>query len=227
MVIISSFYNEEYLLPWWLEHHKKYFDHGFLINYHSTDKSVDIIKKICPTWEVIDTKNKNWTCENNDQAIVEGERRFDGYKMFLTTTEFLDGKIPDLPKESVCYAVKIFRLVDNEPNKPPMYNKPLIEQKRFGYWARINENRHLHNYHDGMYVGLGRHKTAHLTKRCPILRIFKCVYSPWTEEFIQRKLSMKKNRDPSAKGGYHHWWNRDKLEKEHKKALEYSYTYKQ
>ena len=51
--IISHFYNEEYLLPWWLNHHKKYFDHGILINYASTDKSVEIINSF-PNTEVIE-----------------------------------------------------------------------------------------------------------------------------------------------------------------------------
>jgi hypothetical protein len=45
--VISHFYNEEYMLPWWLKHHRQYFDHGILIDYGSTDKSLDIIKKIC------------------------------------------------------------------------------------------------------------------------------------------------------------------------------------
>ncbi len=52
--IISHFYNEEYLLPWWLEHHKKYFNHGIMINYASTDNSVSIIKQICPDWTAIE-----------------------------------------------------------------------------------------------------------------------------------------------------------------------------
>ncbi|MBJ3789276.1 glycosyltransferase family 2 protein, partial [Bacillus sp. OA1] len=42
--IISHFYNEEYLLPWWLMHHTKIFDHGILINRGSTDRSVEICK---------------------------------------------------------------------------------------------------------------------------------------------------------------------------------------
>ena len=42
--VISHFYNEEYLLPWWLAHHTKLFDHGILINKGSTDRSVEICK---------------------------------------------------------------------------------------------------------------------------------------------------------------------------------------
>ena len=56
--VLTHFYNEEYLLPWWLDHHKKYFDHGILIDYASTDKSVEIIKEICPTWTEVKSKNE-------------------------------------------------------------------------------------------------------------------------------------------------------------------------
>ena len=27
-VVISHFFNEAYLLPWWLKHHREMFDHG-------------------------------------------------------------------------------------------------------------------------------------------------------------------------------------------------------
>lgn len=55
--IISHFYNEEYLLPWWLMHHTKIFDHGILINRGSTDRSVEICKLFAPNWEVRDSKS--------------------------------------------------------------------------------------------------------------------------------------------------------------------------
>ena len=31
-VVISHFFNEAYLLPWWLKHHREIFDHGVLID---------------------------------------------------------------------------------------------------------------------------------------------------------------------------------------------------
>ena len=49
--VISHFYNEEYLLPWWLMHHTKLFDHGILINKGSTDRSAQISKRFAPYWE--------------------------------------------------------------------------------------------------------------------------------------------------------------------------------
>ena len=39
-------YNEEYLLPFWLNHHKDIFDDIIIIDYNSTDKSLEICKEI-------------------------------------------------------------------------------------------------------------------------------------------------------------------------------------
>ena len=69
--VITHFYNEEYLLPWWLNHHKKYFDHGIMIDYGSTDKSVEIIKEICPNWEIHNTKYEYFYAPWIEHEILE------------------------------------------------------------------------------------------------------------------------------------------------------------
>ena len=190
MIIISSFYNEEYLLPWWLEHHKKMFDHGILINHFSDDRSAEIVKEICPTWEVRDTKLKDWDFEDSRQEYMEVEREIDDYKIILTTTEFLISA-PELPDKLSAFAIPMIRMADDEPNNPPTHNEPLVEQKHFGFADRgVNKHRFLHNYPDGGY-GLGIHKIAHKVVRVPNL-IYKYVFSPWTEELIERKLQMVK-----------------------------------
>lgn len=224
MVIISSFYNEEYLLPWWLEHHKKIFDHGVLFNYFSTDSSVKIIKKICPTWEIRSTKNKDWDFADNDNEYMSAEREFKGYKMVLMTTEFLVGELPELPADKTMYSVPFFRLVDNKPEIEPNYNLPLIEQKRFGFIDKSNKRRFLHNYPDGQYH-VGRHASKIIAKDIPMW-VFKYVFSPWNEKFINRKLQMKTYINPEdikRKWGLHHMWDREKLEKEYQNTLKISY----
>ena len=45
LTVISGIYNEEYLLPFWLEHHRKIFDHGVIVDWHSTDRSLEIIRE--------------------------------------------------------------------------------------------------------------------------------------------------------------------------------------
>ena len=89
--IISHFYNEEYLLPWWLNHHKKYFDYGLMINYASTDRSVEIINKICPDWKVVDSVNKEFAAKDCDEEVEHYEKRISGWKICLNITEFLVG----------------------------------------------------------------------------------------------------------------------------------------
>lgn len=222
MVIISSIYNEQYLLPWWLKHHKKIFDHGVLFNYYSTDRSVEIINEICPSWEVRETRNKDWNFADNDKEFMDAEREFDGYKMVLTTTEFLVGDLPKLPSESTCYSIPFCRIVDDKPEDIPTYDKPLVEQKNTEFVDKRDryKRRFLHNYPDGKY-DVGRHRSKLESVGVP-MKIYKYVFAPWTEEFIERRLNMKTHMDPKdvkRRRGYHHTWDRERLEKEYKKAL--------
>ena len=53
--VIAHFYNEEFMMEWWLNHHLNLFDHGILINHKSTDRSVEIIRDIAPEWSILDT----------------------------------------------------------------------------------------------------------------------------------------------------------------------------
>ena len=76
--LISHFYNEEYMLPWFLNHHKQIFDHGVMIDYHSTDRSREIIKEICPTWEVVTSRNLDFQADNIDTEVMDIEREIDG-----------------------------------------------------------------------------------------------------------------------------------------------------
>ena len=93
LTLLSHFYNEEYLLPWWLKHHSKIFTDAILIDYNSTDRSVEIIKEYCPTWKVFKSKNEYFDAILVDQEIMEYEQTIDGYKICLNTTEFIHGDI--------------------------------------------------------------------------------------------------------------------------------------
>jgi hypothetical protein len=73
--LFAHFRNEEYLLPWWCEHHKNKFDGATLINYHSTDRSVEIIKDICPKWKIVDTENSHFVFKPTDQEIMYYEAK--------------------------------------------------------------------------------------------------------------------------------------------------------
>jgi len=161
--VVSHFYNEEHLLPWWLDHHKKIFDHGILIDYHSTDRSMEIVREICPDWELRYTRNKYFDSVPIDREVMDIERELDGWHMCLNTTEFLYGNISHLDDrtEPTQYFVGNYVFVDMEDEtKGPLllsHDIPLHEQRYWGYDEFKNTgqfkgglmgrmNRSLHNY---------------------------------------------------------------------------------
>lgn len=134
--IISHFYNEEYLLPWWLKHHKQFFDHGILIDYQSTDDSVSIIKEICPTWDVVRSRNNYFDAKLVDEEVEYYESQIDGWKIALNTTEFLHGNFSklDVSEQFQQYFIPSIPFVDN-PNEKENYpdqNIPIHKQIRRG-----------------------------------------------------------------------------------------------
>ena len=174
LVLFSYFYNEEYLLPWWCEHHKKIFDHAILIDYESTDKSVDIIKSICPTWEIRKSTQSQFLAKTSDLEIMYAEGSIGpAYKLALGITEFLmvnkDFKDRLIYHEKNLqekhhifeFALSILRytMVDSSPNKNPTHDDHLFKQK-YTVYKGINEingmYRQLHNSVCGQYIQ-GRH----------------------------------------------------------------------
>uniref|UniRef100_A0A6C0HE45 Methyltransferase type 11 domain-containing protein n=1 Tax=viral metagenome TaxID=1070528 RepID=A0A6C0HE45_9ZZZZ len=87
--VLIHIYNEEYLLPFWLNHHKNIFNHGIIIDYRSTDKSIEIYKQICPNWDIIISRNLYFTAIDVDQEIMEIEEKINGIKIALNVTEFI------------------------------------------------------------------------------------------------------------------------------------------
>jgi hypothetical protein len=176
--VVAQCYNEEFLLPWWLEHHKHVFDHGIIVDYHSTDRTREIIKDICPTWEVRPSRNAHFNGNDVDAEIMDIEKTLDGWRMAMNITEFLYGNTDRLTDttEPTQYLITNYVFVDMEdPGKQVSeltYDRPLHEQRYWGFhdhdsniersipygpgkgeWTRFN--RSLHN-HTIQYTG-GRH----------------------------------------------------------------------
>ena len=85
--LLCHFYNEEYMLPWFLNHHKQIFDHGVMIDYHSTDRSVEIIRELCPTWDIVTSRNPNFQADTIDTEVNDIEAGIEGWKICLNVTE--------------------------------------------------------------------------------------------------------------------------------------------
>jgi hypothetical protein len=214
--VITNFYNEEYLLPWWLKHHKKIFDHGVLINNGSTDDSVKIIKKICPKWEIVNSSSPEYDIVGIDNDIMSVEEGIEGYKLCLTMGEFfIDGGIDKmLIEDKLMIMIPEVIMSDNEPNKIP---RDLIKEKRCG--VSDGAFRVLHNHPNGNYE-VGRHRTRQTNANFKVSMesyIFWYKYSPWTGEFINRKLSFmdRVRKEDLEKGmGGHYLWDYKRMNEE-------------
>ena len=244
--VICHFYNESYLLPWWLNHHKNIFDHGIMINHKSTDSSVEIIKNITPAWDIVETSLTMFDAFMTDLEVMNIERQVSGFKIALNVTEFLMPAIPLIEIEQFllnngrvgCAASGII-CVDHNPAEIPVYEKPLVAQKYWGYddnlivdqQARVNaglssrpfRNRFYHSGEVGMYHP-GRHSSWHQDSQLRIndLMIFHYGYAPWNESFKARKLQIKDKIPLSdlAKGfGDLHFKTRDEFELEFDKKI--------
>ena len=86
---ITNIYNEEYLLPFWLNHHKHIFDRIIIIDHHSTDNSLKICKEIIPGCIIIPHPSKKFASKEHDIYLMELENAVKGIKIILNTTEFL------------------------------------------------------------------------------------------------------------------------------------------
>lgn len=219
--IISHFYNEEYLLPWWLKHHKQLFDHGIMVNYGSTDNSVNIIKEICPGWEIIDSTNESFDAFLVDQEIERIERNVSGWRITLNTTEFLFGDITYLDRlniERADFFIASYPIIESPATEFETFNhdQKLITSKNFGidpYVSnsnfKIRRARKLSNYFSN--YPLGRHYESYNTKDFMILWY---GYAPYNEELIKRKTQIQNKMPISDKvsgRGVQHLTDREKL----------------
>jgi hypothetical protein len=220
--IISHFYNEEYLLPWFLHHHKKIFDHGVMIDYHSTDNSVNIIKEICPNWDIITSRNINFQADNVDLELNDIEQQIDGWKICLNTTEHLIGDYSVLNESPQQLLVPTIFFVDCDRDRLINKNIPIYEQKTYGFTFHDNfherKARSLHNIsvqypirNTNNCTGPGRHYTLYNTDK---LAIFYYGWCPFDEGQIARKLQIQTQIPQSDKDkgwGFQHIVDKEKL----------------
>lgn len=213
--IICHFYNEEYLLPWWLEHHKKYFDYGLMINYKSTDRSVEIINEICPEWQVVDSVNPEFSAAEVDDEVMYYEEQIPGWKIALNVTEFLVGNYSLLTEDETSKNIYVpsFYFVDKNDTTSVDSSKPLYEQVTNGIDfvdnPMLRKLRCLHN-HQVKYVP-GRH-FSNFDDATDDFVVFNYGFSPMNEDLISRKLQIQ-NRIPESDkrknwGSEHHDNNR-------------------
>lgn len=165
-VVICHVYNEELLLPYWLAHHRRLFDHGVILDYASTDGTRAAFEHAGLDWELRPSRNEWFDAAAVDAEVMDVEAEFaEGvWKMALTVTEqlfvsSLDRITGRCRPEARAVAIETMCMVDPPSHRalPVSPRIPLYLQRHHGAIGRRSP-RVLHRALRGEYH-VGRHRT--------------------------------------------------------------------
>jgi hypothetical protein len=201
--------NEEFLLPWWLHHHKTIFDHGiiFIDATRQTDSSVEIIKEICPTWETRNIYAKWADTGAFEPYIIDAGKNIKGWRIYLTGTEFLVGDINSLTdvREQKVYQIPTDFFFEWNPNGSLDKKRPLWSQ--FKMAEKLPICRHFSNI--PIEYGGGLHCLEPNTNLATIFKYSNAIACP---EMLHRRMSFQNNFSPeymkTDSGWQHHNFGR-------------------
>lgn len=230
ITVISHIFNEEYLLPFWLEHHMNIFDHGIIIDYCSTDRSVEIIHKYCPTWEVIRTQNlnadgsPNFKAHEVDCEVSNIESRIDGYKICLNTTEFMfltkpKEEIMNILTTNLYYCLGIHSVMNKTQNFFPKNAVDFLKGIELIGLANSERGHRILHSDKRIHYTTGRHNHYTNNPRNNIYNhelffVLWTKFYPCNNNMFKRKLQIQQNipmSDKNARLGYQHVTNLQKL----------------
>ena len=241
-ILITHFYNEEALLTQWIRHHAPLFNCAVLIDYDSTDKSRDIIRREAPdSWNVVTSFNRDFGAVGTDVEVSGYENSFDNnyWRLALTTTEFLF-TTGIRRKENAIFengnAIRIpsLSVVDKDGSGKNDKSQALVRQKNAFYfqdgasgiltdeeerYVNNHYNRFMHTIRDfhNPYM-VGRHEFRHASIQRN-MHILKYMYGPFPE-FYSRKLQIKTRMPESDKQfnfGHQHLIEYDQLDSDYKR----------
>ena len=199
LTVFTNVFNEEYMLPFWLEHHRKIFDHGVVFDWHCTDSSMDIVRKMCPTWEIIKAPFQYFDAFENDCLLMSEEMKHEGYKMVLNTTEFLVSPSnvrnylsAEQNSYYVCLVPSVLSTSDvQEPQNLTEFFEGIDRCCIGGIPITNRGTRTIHSWDHGHY-SLGRHeRTLPVTEYHVPMYVLWFGFYPWNEKFHKRKLQIK------------------------------------
>jgi UDP-glucose 4-epimerase len=217
--LLTNVFNEEYLLPFWLHHHKNMFDEIIIIDYNSTDKSIDICKSICPECKIINTRNKYFGAIEIDTEFMDLENNIEGIKIVLNTTEFLfcETSLKDLfinVIHPISYKINVttpYSIHNYDLNNNYEVFSTLLNNDIFYHQDRCV--RHVHNHKNGNYA-IGRHESYHASVLTDKLHIVWFGFYPMNNNLLKRKLQIQQNmpqRDKDYNWGFQHLFNKEKM----------------
>lgn len=189
--VICHVFNEEYMLPFWLEHHRRVFDHGIIIDYCSTDASVAIVAAMCPTWTVRTSRNAMFDASETDKEVMEIESTVKGIKMALNVTEFIFPKKPlssYFTSSGECFRLEALTPVEPGDQSPKTLNGLLAGIMHVAHGVRMG-HRFIHTHPTGRY-SVGRHTSELKSVDMPDAQLLWMGFYPWNEHVIRRKLQI-------------------------------------
>jgi len=206
---ITNIYNEEYLLPFWLNHHKSIFDNIIILDHQSNDKSLEICKNIVPNCKIIKHPHNKFDIKEHDILLMKLEREISGIKIILNTTEFLFTTKPirhffKSSKKSLqilCYSPYSLNEYYPKNNYDLLLN---LKNEDVKFHHDREGGRYIHNYPDGKYV-IGRHMTYNRFDKTDEMFIIWFGYYPMNNMLLNRKLQIKKKipeSDRNPKPGF-------------------------
>lgn len=196
VTVISHIYNEEDLLPFWLMHHRRLFDHGIIIDYNSTDASREIVQEYCPNWDIVPSRNSEFDPHAIDMEVMDIERAVLGWKICLNVTEIMfhhDLRTYLQHTKSSALAIPSVVLLDTpeEASIPLDKNRDIFLQRTLGVMPNgiertVRSARWIHRHPDGQYK-VGRHGTCHSSDYDPELMLLWLGICPLSYMSRRRK----------------------------------------
>lgn len=239
--VITHFFNESFLLPFWLKHHLPLFDSGILIDHGSSDESAAICRQLAPHWRHVRSRLDCFDAALTDAEVMYLEWQTEGFKIALNTTEFLVATSDALDwleqeighRTGVWLEAKV--MIDAHPGVLPDAEIPLLQSKPDGLCQgalrtqlgaqdsslnrlmQINRGRLYHQAPSGCYRP-GRHSSelsslGHCDRS--LAHICWFAFSPWCGPFIQRKLGIRSRLSEAGLKlgqGFQHAWSQADME---------------
>lgn len=212
--LVTHVWNEEMLMPHWINHHLPQCEDAIIIDHNSSDRTVEICRELAPHWRVVQTKLAEFDAHLLDQEVQEIELLLNtDFKMTLNVTEFLFCK--DLPaimeehKDKEAIGFRAYMMVDKDLDLP--LDEPLWKNRTHGYldnWSAMNSRRerYMHSHDHGHY-NLGRHGcTFSNIIDSSSWNILFASFSPWPQAVNRRLMIQTKQsqRDILQGSGIQH-----------------------
>jgi len=216
VTLITHWWNEQLLTPFFIRHHLPLVDHAIVIDYASTDRSMDIVRELAPDWEIRQSRNSCFRASDCDQEVMDIERGVSGWKIALNATEFVCGDARQAcdTLDAQGYAAAVVRgvaMVDMQERVNLDHDAELTDQCWYGYTDGPSigyKSRLLHRHADGNYA-TGRHETYHNDVKVYADGLL-CKwfgFAPWCQPLRDRKLAIQQqipNDDRIAGRGFQH-----------------------